>query len=203
MDAMDAMNPMNPIEPMDRLLADVGGTNARFALQADAGAPITDAQTLSCSDFPTIAHAIAAYRQGLNRPAPRLCAIAIATAVLGDRVKMTNHDWEFSISALQAQFAFETLRVINDFTALALAIPTLRNDEVRQVGGGNRAGAGQFCNETGAAGLGLLVNLFSRLGRQLASRDQRARQPWERDGQVLFDKGFGSGHSTNVKNVKN
>ena len=49
---------------------------------------------------------------------------------------MTNHHWSFSISALKLQFGFAKLRVLNDFTALALALPTLAQTELLQVGGG-------------------------------------------------------------------
>ncbi|MDY0743178.1 glucokinase [Paucibacter sp. R3-3] len=119
-----------------RLLADVGGTNARFAWQASRGAAITDVQILPCADYASIADAIAAYLQRIGRSAPPACAIAIANPIVGDQVKMTNHHWSFSISALKANFGFELLRMLNDFTALALALPDLKAEELRQVGGG-------------------------------------------------------------------
>jgi len=119
-----------------RLLADIGGTNARFAWQADADAPIADLVTLPCAEHASLADVLQAYLQRLGRPAPKRCAIAIANPVLGDRVQMTNHHWAFSISALQVHFGFERLRVLNDFSALALALPALRAEELRQVGGG-------------------------------------------------------------------
>jgi len=119
-----------------RLLADIGGTNARFGWQRGVGEPIEATRTLACADFETLTQAIEAYLGGLGREAPADCAIAIANPVLGDAVRMTNHHWCFSISALQAHFGFVQLRVINDFTALALALPTLQPDEVRQIGGG-------------------------------------------------------------------
>ena len=56
---------------------------------------------------------------------PRQGAIAIASPITGDRVAMTNHPWIFSILALKDRFGFERLEVINDFTALALALPRL------------------------------------------------------------------------------
>lgn len=120
-----------------RLLADVGGTNARFAWQSADGAEIGDVIVLPGADYPTLADAMAAYLARLGRPAPPECAIAIANPIVGDAVKMTNHHWSFSISALQAHFGFRRLRVLNDFTALALALPSLPADELRQVGGGS------------------------------------------------------------------
>ncbi len=118
-----------------RLLADVGGTNARFAWQAGPGAEIGELITLPCAQYPGPADAIAAYLSQLGRAAPPACAIAIANPVLGDIVKMTNHHWSFSITALRTQLGLQQLRVLNDFTALALALPLLAPDETRQVGG--------------------------------------------------------------------
>ena len=119
-----------------RLLADIGGTNARFAWQADRDAAIGDVIVLPGAEHASLADAITAYLNRLGRAAPPACAIAIANPIVGDVVKMTNHHWTFSIAALGAQFGFERLRVLNDFTALALALPALRADELRQVGGG-------------------------------------------------------------------
>ncbi len=119
-----------------RLLADVGGTNARFAWQASASAPIDDVQTLPGADYPSLADAMRRYLEIMGRGAPAACSIAIANPVLGDQVTMTNHHWTFSIAALKREFGFDRLLVLNDFTALALALPALSAQELRQVGGG-------------------------------------------------------------------
>lgn len=119
-----------------RLLADIGGTNARFAWQAAPGAPITDVQVLPGARYPTLQAAMHAYLDGLGRGAPASVAIAIANPITGDQVRMTNHDWAFSQSAVKAEFGLRTLRLLNDFTALALALPDLPAAELRQIGGG-------------------------------------------------------------------
>lgn len=119
-----------------RILADIGGTNARFAWQAGAFGPIGDIITLPCARHASLADALREYLRLLGRPAPGGCAMAIANPVLGDEVRMTNHHWSFSIQALKAQFGFRVLRVLNDFTALALALPALAPQERRQVSGG-------------------------------------------------------------------
>jgi glucokinase len=118
-----------------RLVADVGGTNARFGWQDQAGSDIRDVVTLRCADHPSLADAIGDYLAQLGRGTPRECAVAIATPITGDRVAMTNHPWTFSISELRARCGFDRLLVLNDFTALALALPTLDAAELRQVGG--------------------------------------------------------------------
>jgi glucokinase len=119
-----------------RLLADIGGTNARFAWQSAPGASITDVQVLPGADFPTLQAAMHAYLDRLGRGVPDSVAIAIANPITGDEVRMTNHDWAFSQTALKAEFGLRTLRLLNDFTALAMALPDLPATELRQVGGG-------------------------------------------------------------------
>ena len=47
---------------------------------------------------------------------------------------MTNHHWSFSISELQRGLGLKRLKVINDFTALALSLPTLLPAELHHVG---------------------------------------------------------------------
>lgn len=118
-----------------RLLGDVGGTNARFAWQACEDAPLTHTQVLPCAQYPGIAEAIAAYLQITGLPSPTAVGIGIANPITGDQVTMTNHHWSFSIQALQTRLSLRQLTVINDFTALALALPSLKPDQKLQIGG--------------------------------------------------------------------
>jgi glucokinase len=127
-----------------RLLADIGGTNARFALELGQGR-IDQIEVLACSAYPTLAEAVTAY---LALPgvaaagAVRHAAIAIANPVDGDVVRMTNHHWAFSIEALRHACGFERLVVVNDFSALARALPHLSAGQKRQIGpGAARPGA--------------------------------------------------------------
>ena len=118
-----------------RVLADIGGTHARFAWQQGAGGPL-EILTLQCAHYQGVSHALRAALQHWGRPAPLQCGIAIANPVAGDLVRMTNRDWSFSISALRHEFGFEQLVVLNDFTALASALPLLSPQDLRQLGGG-------------------------------------------------------------------
>jgi glucokinase len=126
---------MSPL-PDSRLLGDVGGTNARFAWQEAPGAPLQDVIALACADYPTLEDAMQAYLARTGRGVPRRCAVGIANPVTGDLVQMTNHHWSFSIEALRTHLGLEQFVVINDFTALALALPDLHGEDLRQVGGG-------------------------------------------------------------------
>jgi glucokinase len=122
--------------PFPRLVADVGGTNARFGWIAADGAEITDIATLPCAEHATLADAVRAYLRSTGLGAPAAMAMGIANPVTGDAVRMTNHHWSFSIAALQAELGLQRLIVLNDFTSLALALPSLRAEDLRQVGGG-------------------------------------------------------------------
>ena len=120
-----------------RLLGDIGGTNARFAWQGSRGAPLTDVDTLPAAGHATLLHAMQHYlAQHPGRPAPQQCAIGIANPIVGDRVQMTNHSWAFSISEMQRELGLQRFLVINDFTALALSLPSLTPADLRAVGGG-------------------------------------------------------------------
>jgi glucokinase len=118
-----------------RLLADVGGTNARFAWQDHAHAPLIHVRVLPGADYPTLQAAMRAYIDGVGQGEPTEAAIAIANPITGDAVRMTNHHWAFSQAAVRAEFGLRRLRLLNDFTALALALPDLTPEQLRQVGG--------------------------------------------------------------------
>jgi glucokinase len=117
---------------LPRLLADVGGTNVRFARQRDANGPLQDIASLPCADFPGLLEAAQHYLARHAGPAPRCVAVGIATPITGDEVRMTNHHWAFSTRALQASLGAERLLVLNDFTALALALPALPAERRRR-----------------------------------------------------------------------
>jgi glucokinase len=119
-----------------RLIGDIGGTNARFAFIGAAGEEISAMRTLPCSDFPGPAEAIEHYLAVSRLPRPRWCAFGIANPINGDFVRMTNHDWAFSIRELRERLGLARLDVINDFTALAMALPALAAGELIKVGGG-------------------------------------------------------------------
>src|SRR5258708_18013246 len=120
-----------------RLLADIGGTNARFALEYSPG-EIGSVQVYPCADYPGVAEVIKKYLKDTKIGRVNHAAIAIANPVDGDQVSMTNHDWSFSIEATRRALGFDTLLVLNDFTALAMALPGLTDAQRVQVGGGAR-----------------------------------------------------------------
>jgi glucokinase len=122
--------------PPRSLIADIGGTNARFAM-VDQGGKIGVPGTLACADFPGPTAAARAYIEATAaKERPLRGAFAVASPVTGDAIDMTNHPWTFSIDVVRRELGLERLDVINDFTAVALSVPHLGNGGRRRVGGG-------------------------------------------------------------------
>jgi glucokinase len=122
-----------------RLMGDVGGTNARFAVQEAPGAPPTQVVTYPVVEYATIADALKTYVAQLTCARPLQAAIGIANPIVGDFVKMTNFHWAFSIEAVRRELGFDRLLLINDFTALALSLPALQPEHLRRIGTGGTA----------------------------------------------------------------
>ncbi len=119
-----------------RLVADIGGTNARFALAGADGQPYRE-RVLAASDYPDIVTAITAYLESVAEPRPTVAALAVAMPITSDWLTMTNNEpWSFSIEATRRALGLERLILLNDFTALALVLPRLEAAERHQVGGG-------------------------------------------------------------------
>lgn len=119
-----------------RLVADIGGTHARFGLLEPGAARPSRERVLACADFPGPAAAIRSYLVLEGEPVVREAALAVAGPVTQDRVDFMNRAWSFSIETTRVSLGLDRLVVVNDFTALALALPVLEPDERRQVGGG-------------------------------------------------------------------
>jgi glucokinase len=109
------------------LIADIGGTNARFALVDGAG-QVRASDRLATRDFPGPAEAARAF---LDRHAdaaggaPDRGAWCIACPVTDDTVSLTNHPWTFSIAGTRDVLGLDVLTVVNDFAANAMAIPEI------------------------------------------------------------------------------
>jgi len=122
------------------LLADVGGTNARFGWVNDTEGTVHHVRTLPVAGHAGPAEAVAAYLDMIKPacggmvPRPRRSAWALATAINGDRVELTNGHWSFSRAALMQDLGLEQLRLLNDFEALALSLPHLRPAQLRAHG---------------------------------------------------------------------
>ncbi len=116
------------------LVGDVGGTNARLALcELETGA-ISRSKSYSGLDYPSLEAVIRVYLQEHEAQVTDAC-IAIACPITGDWVAMTNHSWAFSIREMKQSLGLQHLEIINDFTAVSMAIPALTEQDKLKLGG--------------------------------------------------------------------
>ncbi len=125
-----------------RLLADIGGTHARFAMQSQHLGRLENMAVYQCAHFASLELCVRHYLADHPSAKPTCAAMGIATQVMGDWVSMPNNPWAFSTSALQQALRLEQLLFINDFTALALSLPDLESDDLHRIHPGQpQAGA--------------------------------------------------------------
>lgn len=146
------------------IIADIGGTNVRFAL-VEVDGTTHSSLSLLCRDYPTLTDATEAYLASV-RPdrRPTRGAFAVASPVAGDQVTMTNHIWSFSIAETRHNLRLDTLDVVNDFIAVALAIPRLAEDDVRKIGGGDVQPQAPMVVIGAGTGLGMASLVWTQTG---------------------------------------
>ena len=123
------------------LVADIGGTNARFAIAArspEGGVLLSRPETLGVAEHKTPKDAVRAYLEGasLESPnrAPKAIVFAVAGPVAKNRIAFTNNDWEIDGAALGKDIAAQSCELINDYTALAIVAPHLKDEDLQKIG---------------------------------------------------------------------
>ena len=119
--------------PHPLLIADIGGTNARFALFDHPGAEPQMLARLKTADFATPALAIKAVLADLPE-APRSAILCVAGPVVDRRCHLTNAAWTIDGPALVHELGFEQGLLLNDFEAQALSLPAHRDIWLTQIG---------------------------------------------------------------------
>lgn len=116
-----------------QLVADIGGTNVRFACVRLEEDELFHIANLQCEDFPLLEDAIASYLKSL--PSHRIARVCLAVAgpVTGDRIALTNNAWTFSKKELQKELGVDVL-IINDFSAQAYCLDLLKPEELEWLG---------------------------------------------------------------------
>jgi glucokinase len=120
------------------LVGDIGGTHARFAIAhvGPGGIRIRDVKVLEAAQYPTGMDALAAYLGDIpSKDRPRLAVIAAAGPIHRGAVAFTNNvGWRFSEAGLVKAAALKRARLINDFTAQALALEHLKPKALHRIG---------------------------------------------------------------------
>ena len=116
------------------LIGDIGGTNARFAL-ADSKQPgFSREATLQCADYASADAAIRDYLEKVAAPSPDVICLAAAGPIVDRRVRFTNNPWSIAADELAADFSTPSVRLLNDFEAIAYSIPFLTDEDCLTIG---------------------------------------------------------------------
>ena len=110
--------------PREAIVADIGGTNARFAVADLATLELSRISQVLCAAYPTFTAAFCAYLADLSAPLDH-AAIAVAAPVTGEHIHLTNSPWSFAKHELCRTVGLKDVLVLNDFEALALSLPHL------------------------------------------------------------------------------
>jgi len=116
------------------LVGDIGGTNARFALADPTTPGFSREMTFECRDFESADVAISAYLKKIDASKPDVICFAAAGPVINGKVRFTNNNWSLDIGELEQAFTGASVRLLNDFAAIAYSIPHLQPDDCIQVG---------------------------------------------------------------------
>lgn len=119
--------------PFPVLVCDTGGTNVRFALSPEPGAPLGPIAHLITNDYPGLPEAIeAAVREVGARP--RSMIVCGAGPVVGRRLKLTNNSWLMDGPEAARRAGLAQGLLLNDFEAEALSLPVIETDWTRPIG---------------------------------------------------------------------
>ncbi|SEH02335.1 glucokinase [Nonomuraea solani] len=114
------------------LVADIGGTNARFGLVTSLGARPSNVAVLAGADYPTLPEAVTAYlAEHAGGVRPGAACLAVAGPIDGDHYRLTNSSWAGSVRDLDVPYTM----LLNDFEALAVSLPHLEGDDLVSLGG--------------------------------------------------------------------
>jgi glucokinase len=116
------------------LVADIGGTNARFALAELDTLALSEIRQVRCGDHPSLEAALGDYLGHLAAK-PDRAAIAVAGPVTSAEISLTNSTWSFAAPELSRRFSLKDIQLLNDFAALALSLPHLSPADLHQIGG--------------------------------------------------------------------
>lgn len=112
---------------MKLLVADIGGTNARFAYQEENDGDLNNFTYLKCSDYENIYNAIEYYQQKNNIDIENM-SIAVASTTKNNDIKFTNNHWNFKQSDFLKYFNLNKLIFVNDFVAQCLSLACFYKD---------------------------------------------------------------------------
>lgn len=118
---------------MIELLADVGGTNTRFALARGGTLDSASLRRFANDAHDGIVAVLDRYLDAMGGPRPEALCLAVAGPVGAGKALLTNRDWVIDADELARRTGAERVRMINDLTALGHAVPALGGDGLLSV----------------------------------------------------------------------
>ena len=129
------------------LIADIGATSSRCATLAPPAVKPENVRIYRNADYPGLTELLAEFLRNCEEK-PQSLALAVAAPVHGDDIRMINRDWSFSGTSLTSDLGLAAVKIINDFHAVAYALPVLDDNARTEIGhaieyrGGNMAALG-------------------------------------------------------------
>jgi glucokinase len=144
------------------LLADIGGTNSRFAVLGADGRPDRFTEMRN-DDLPSMEAAFARYLDTTGtKPTAAVCGFA--GPILNGSVRLTNRGWTFNLGDLASRFGFSSIQGMNDFEAAAWCLLRLVPDDIHRLGPGTAEAAGTRVILGPGTGLGAAALVQTRGG---------------------------------------
>ena len=161
---------------MQVVAVDIGGTHARFALAEVAEGRVVslgEPTTLKTAEYGGFQTAWEAFGAKLGQPLPRAAAIAVASPISGDVIKLTNNPWVIRPSLIPERLGADVYTVINDFGAVGHAVAQLPDEDFQHLCGPNAPlpaeGVTTVCGP--GTGLGVAQVLKQNGGYQVLSTE--------------------------------
>jgi glucokinase len=118
------------------LIADIGGTNGRFALLDQDGGGLGPLHRVKLDGFTGVAEAIRSFLEAHGAgQTPRGAVLAVAGPVSANRARLTNRDWLVDGAEIAAALGIGAVRVVNDFAAVSWSLPVLTGADLFPLGG--------------------------------------------------------------------
>jgi glucokinase len=159
------------------IVADIGGTFARFSRVDLEDLVMDKIEIYACAEYESLESLLLAYKAQYQLEEVKHVALAIACPVFEDVISMTNAHWCFSISELKHRLGLTELKVLNDFNAVAMSLPSLIDQQILQVGRGSTDPNGTRVVLGAGTGLGVAF-LASNQGEYIARAGEGGHMSW-------------------------
>ena len=120
------------------VVADIGGTNARFALaEVDAGLVLSVGQpaTMLTAEHASFQTAWQAFERESGGSLPPALALSFAGPVGGDVLRLTNNPWVIRPALMEDRLGVTRYSIVNDFGAIGHAVAALGDEHLRHLRG--------------------------------------------------------------------